>query len=230
MGKARATEDRSAAAENMAALALQAEPGDDSGALSHIVLTLDATRAAASIILDELETLEGGITPRAKVELTRQIRHQINAKEESALQDLVDASPVRLLTPSRAEMEAKAVAAVLGGTTWLSAQTVGKRQNPDATNPHAVPSRWKKEGKIFSIERAGQALYPSYIFDELGNPLPAVAEILGILRGYTPFRIASWFESTNSMLRGRRPREILATDPAAVVEAARDHVVGPVHG
>jgi hypothetical protein len=128
------------------------------------------------------------------------------------------------------EMEAKAVAAVLDGTTWLTTQTVGKQQNPDATNLHAVTSRWKKEGKVFSIERAGQNLYPRYIFDDLGNPIPQVAEILKIFQGYTPFRIASWFESTNSMLHGKRPREVLATHPSAVVEAARDHAVGAVHG
>jgi hypothetical protein len=48
--------------------------------------------------------------------------------------------------------------------------------------------------------------------------------------GYQPFRIASWFESTNSMLRGKRPREVLASDPAVVVAAAKDHIVGAVHG
>lgn len=32
------------------------------------------------------------------------------------------------------------------------------------------------------------------------------------------------------MLRGKRPREVLATNPQAVIEAAKDHVVGQMHG
>ncbi|MBC8736381.1 hypothetical protein F6X40_05955 [Paraburkholderia sp. UCT31] len=143
---------------------------------------------------------------------------------------LVDASPVALPEPSRAEMEKQAVDAVLNNTKWLTTEMVGKRQNPDASNMHNAAHRWKKAGKIFSIERAGQTLYPLYAFDELGNPIPEVAEILKIFKGYRPFRIASWFESTNTMLHGKRPREVLGSDPAAVVEAAKDHVVGAAHG
>jgi hypothetical protein len=130
----------------------------------------------------------------------------------------------------RAQLEAKAIAAIFGGTTWLTAQTVSRQWNPDATDPQAVTRCWLDEGKVFSIEWAGQALYPAYIFDGPGNPLVEVAEILKIFQGYTSFRIASWFESANSMLHGQRPRERLATDPSAVIEAARNHVQGAVHG
>jgi len=145
-------------------------------------------------------------------------------------QAVVDATPVRQLSPTRARLEQRAIEAVLQGTTWLTAQQVGRRHNPDAANPHAAASRWQQAGKVFAIERAGQRLYPSYVFDELGQPLPAVQEILRVLDGYTPFRIAAWFESTSSMLDGQRPRELLATHPAAVIVAAREHVTGPVHG
>ncbi|MEM5434706.1 hypothetical protein [Paraburkholderia diazotrophica] len=211
------------------------DPSPDTGPtavadISRIVMALGATRAAASVILNGLENLGSAITQDARAELTRQVWQHINEQEHSALQGLVDASPVRLLPLSRAGMESKAVAAVLSGTTWLTAQTDGRRLNPDATNLQEVTSRWEKEGKVFSIERAGQTLYPTYIFDELGNPIPEVAEILKVFDDYTPFRIASWFESTNSMLQGKRPRESLATDPSAVVEAARRHVEGAIHG
>ncbi|CAE6755986.1 hypothetical protein R20943_03145 [Paraburkholderia aspalathi] len=230
MSKARRTDRKDRAAAGIAALVAGYQAMEGIDKIGRIVMALDATRAAASAILNGLEGLGGGITQQAKAELTRQVRQRISEQEDRVLQGLVDASPVRLLTSTRAEMEAKAVAAVLDGTPWLTAQTVGKQQNPDATNPHAVTSRWKKEGKVFSIERAGQTLYPMYIFDEFGNPIPEVAEVLKVFHGYTPFRIASWFESTNSMLRGKRPREVLATAPSAVFEAARDHAVGAVHG
>lgn len=37
-------------------------------------------------------------------------------------------------------------------------------------------------------------------------------------------------ESLNSMLGCRRPCEVLASDPVAVLAATRDQVRGPVHG
>ncbi|MFM0469639.1 hypothetical protein [Paraburkholderia strydomiana] len=140
------------------------------------------------------------------------------------------ADPVRQPTCSRTEMEADAMAAVLDGRPWLTARAVGKQHNPGAAIPPAVAIRWKQEGKIFSIDLGRETLYPAYIFDEFGNPFPEVAEILKLFSDYSPFRIASWFESTNGMLHGKRPRERLATDPSAVVEAARDHTEGSVHG
>ena len=124
----------------------------------------------------------------------------------------------------------EAVAAIINGTEWLTAQAVGKRHDPDATDPQAVTNQWKKEARIFAVELAGQPLYPAYLFDETGTPIPEVAEILGVFAGYSPLRIASWFESTSGMLHGKRPREAMTSDSRAVVAAAKDHVVGPVHG
>jgi hypothetical protein len=140
------------------------------------------------------------------------------------------ADPIRHPASLRADMETESIAAVLDGATWLTALAVGKRHNPDAAFPRAVAIHWQQDGKIFSIDLARATLYPAYIFDEFGSPIPEVAEILKLFSDYTPFRIASWFESTNGRLHGKRPRERLATDPSAVVEAARDHAEGPVHG
>jgi hypothetical protein len=124
----------------------------------------------------------------------------------------------------------EAIAAVINGTKWLTAHAVGRRYDPEAVDPPTVTNMWKKEARIFSVELAGHTLYPAYLFDETGNPIPEVAEILGVFAGYRPLRIASWFESASSMLHGKRPREVLASDSAAVVAAARDHAAGAVHG
>ncbi|MGF6413964.1 hypothetical protein [Paraburkholderia sp. MM5482-R1] len=106
--------------------------------IDRIVMKLDATRAAASLILNGLENL-GSATPQdARAGLTRQVRQQINELEHSALQGLVDASPVRLLPHSHAGMGAKAIAAVLEETMWLTAPTVCRRQTLGATNLLAV--------------------------------------------------------------------------------------------
>lgn len=172
------------------------------------------------------------VVARVVAEVTGQARvlQENAAAAVPMLQAMVDATPVRQLSAVRERMEQRAVEAVLQGTTWLTAQQVGRRHNPQAANPHAAASRWQQAGKVFAIERAGQRLYPSYLFDELGQPLPAVPQILQALAGRSPFRVAAWFESTSSMLGGRRPREVLASDPAAVIAAAREHAIGPVHG
>ena len=127
-------------------------------------------------------------------------------------------------------LQKRAVESVLSGTAWLTAAEVGTRVNPAATNEHALASRWLSEGKIFAIQRAGQNEYPSYAFEETGYPIPALAGVLTILEGMSPFRIAAWFESRTATLNGKRPRELLASHSRAVIEAARSHREEAVHG
>ena len=131
---------------------------------------------------------------------------------------------------TRAHQEAMALEAVLGGTRWLSAAEI------NATSHGGEPAReteigsWLQRGRVFAIDQAGAEVCPAYLFDASWLPLPGVQAILAILGGYSPMRIACWFESTNAGLDGRRPRELLAADPGAVFRAARRHVVGAVHG
>ena len=145
-------------------------------------------------------------------------------------QNLVDTTPIRRLDPLVEKLQARTVQAVLSGTAWHPAKAVGARADPNAGNLHALASRLLKERRVFAIERAGVKEYPDYAFDPLGNPIPAMRDVLGALTGYSPFRLASWFESTNAHLGGRRPREVLGTDPQAVIAAARAHAEGPMHG
>lgn len=145
-------------------------------------------------------------------------------------QDLVDSSPIRRIDPVVEKLQKRTVDAVLSGASWATSKEVGTRADANAANKHALASRLLKDGRVFAIERAGHKEFPDYAFDPLGNPVPAMREVLGILAGYSPFRLASWFESRSSRLGGRRPREILATDPQAVIAAARAHMLGPVHG
>lgn len=182
---------------------------------------------------EEGEQAAGSILDCMRAALSRPVLPLSGSRQESdrrwfEAERLAD--PVTQSTSLRTGMEAESVAALINGATWLTGRAVGNKHNPDAALPRAVAIRWKQERRIFSVELAGQTLYPGYIFDERGNPIPEVAEILRLFIDYSPLRIASWFESTSSMLHGKRPRERLATDPAAVVEAARDHVEGSVHG
>lgn len=155
---------------------------------------------------------------------------QVQAREMAGMQSLVDVTPVRELDAVRARLARRGVEAVLSGTEWLTAAEVGALADAGAANPHAYASRLVKEGRVFAIERGGVRRYPHYAFDPLGNVLPVLREVLQVFAGWSAFRIASWFESASSALGGRRPRELLDSDPAAVIAAARSHLEGPLHG
>lgn len=125
------------------------------------------------------------------------------------------------------DYDVEAVRAVFRGAQWLTGSMLSGRYDPRRT---AAADRWRQQGDVFAITWADELLYPDYVFDETGTPIPHVAKILRIFDGYRPLRIASWFESVNSMLHGKRPREILISDARAVIEAAKDHAAGTLHG
>ena len=143
---------------------------------------------------------------------------------------IIETTPIRPLDAMRAALEQKAIAAIFAGTEWLPAEQIGRLRDPNARNPHGTVTRWKAERKVFALSRGGIQFFPRYAFDEVLDPRQAVAQAMEILNEYSPYRLASWFESTNSFLNGRRPREVIGEDPEAVLAAARDQVRGPVHG
>jgi hypothetical protein len=82
---------------------------------------------------------------------------------------------------------------------------------------------WKLEQKLFSIEDGGQELFPIYAFDFNFLPHEAVGEVLRIFGSrYQGWGVASWFAGTNSFLDDQSPKDLLATDPSWVIEAAQD--------
>jgi hypothetical protein len=128
------------------------------------------------------------------------------------------------------DLERRAMDSIFKSTIWMSVATVEEKRAKHVPNTDDSVSQLIKSGRVFVVERDGATLCPAYAVDAQGNPVQAVAEIIRVFDGYRPIRIAAWFESTNSLLHGRRPRELLVSDPAAVVAAAKDHVVGPTHG
>lgn len=156
------------------------------------------------------------------------------ARQDAVFRNVVDGiiagTPIRTLDAVRAALEQRAIAAIFAGTEWLTAEQVGRLRDPTAKNPHGTANRWRTEAKIFALTKGGALYHPRYAFDELLDPHPAVAKVLAVLAGYSPYRLASWFESTNGHLGGARPRERLSPDPAAVVAAAAEHARGAVHG
>lgn len=124
----------------------------------------------------------------------------------------------------RARLQAQAWRQILNGGEWLTAAEVGELAHLGAGNPVATVNRWKKDRKLFAITRDGRDYFPRYALGTDFRPLPAVAAVLKILPWQSGERLAAWFESTSSFLGGKRPREVLASDPTWVARAAQDAV------
>jgi hypothetical protein len=131
----------------------------------------------------------------------------------------------------RAEIDAgnaKARMRFMNNFLTLTAEEVAENAGSRAQNRHQAASRWKKEGKIFSIPWQGYERYPAFQFKD-GRPLPAIASVLANLpRRMSPWETAFWFVSTNGWLGGKAPRELLDS-PKRLAEAARresDSVLG----
>ena len=128
-----------------------------------------------------------------------------------------------------ARMQANAIRAIIKNSEWLSAEQIGELGCFSNSNFSAPANRWTNERKLFAIEYDGQDRFPRYALDENYRPLPAVKAVLAILGEISSWRIAAWFESTNAWLDNRRPRDVLAREPAKVIEAANEYL-STAHG
>lgn len=92
---------------------------------------------------------------------------------------------------------------------------------------------WEAERRMFSIEHEGCSLFPCYVFStHLGiRPHPEMKEILSVL---TPTKdgwlMAFWFASSNGILGGKRPRDLICADATRVTVAAQHEADGILHG
>ena len=131
------------------------------------------------------------------------------------------------LTPvdmKRARLEAKAVRAIRHSTEWLTTAEIAALAELGPANPIGTISRWKQQRRIYALRHGGKDYYPKYALGPDFHPLPVIKEILTVLSGYDPELLAGWFDSTSRFLRGRRPRELVATEPAKVLAAARNMI------
>lgn len=102
----------------------------------------------------------------------------------------------------------------------LTAEAVADESGNTAKNRSAIASRWATEKKIFSIRFESKTLYPKFQFKD-GNPIPAIARVLDHFpEHFTGWDIAFFFTSPNSYLSGRKPVDLLRTDPERVVSLA----------
>jgi Poly(hydroxyalcanoate) granule associated protein (phasin) len=109
----------------------------------------------------------------------------------------------------------------------LSSTDVAARAGSRAKNTAALANRWKQEGRIFSVPHQGAVYYPAFQFDDEGKPLPVIALILATLgRQSEGWELALWFIASNGWVDGRRPVDLLRSEPEAVAAAAEREAEG----
>jgi len=132
----------------------------------------------------------------------------------------VAVNPDSATQPRIAVLDAKAVRWILEGCNWLTATEVAERAGVHQTQLQ----QWLSDGTIFAVEWDGEARFASYLFGPDRHPVAGIATVLQILEGSSARSVAAWFESASSYLGGRRPRQLIATSPELVADAARDTV------
>jgi hypothetical protein len=188
---------------------------------------LDGVRRAIHESIED-KTIVEGLDPTAAAllgpvaEIVRDMRGKISEKNIGAIVEVMLPAydPVAAV---RTKIEADNAAArvrfmetVPCYTNAQLADLVGHA----AKNRSATGSRWKSDGRVFSVPFQGKEYYPAFQFQD-GRPHPAIAAVLSALPdGMSPWQIAFWFVSSNPWLDGEVPSRRL-TDREALVQAAK---------
>lgn len=192
-------------------------------------------RPSVSVLL----VVPGGYAATASVEPLQDIdvavvyRGAARAAEE--VEELAAAMTPEVSVPTppvvlQARRNAEARASLLEEFGALTAAQVADLAGSEAKNTSALAGRWRREGRLMTVEHHGTLYYPGFQFDSSGKPKPVVAEVLRYLGSpdVTSWQQALWFTSANGWLGGRRPVDLLDNEGDAVVAAAREALREPV--
>jgi len=139
---------------------------------------------------------------------------------EALLNVLMPAPPADDPRKSLAFDNAAARALFLDQVPCLTSKEVAHLAGHRSKNTSMTASRWKQAGKLFSLTRLGEEIYPAFQFRD-GQPHPTMARVLAALpQRKRPWQIAFWFTSSNGWLNGDTPADRL-DDADAVIEAAQ---------
>lgn len=155
------------------------------------------------------------------------LKRQDKESLERLAEVLVPRTPPSPRLLREAAMLARARNAVLNSGDWLTAAQVAEAAGLSSKNPSAQPHKWKKQGQIFAVNHRGTDYFPGYALDPGTNfrPVVMLASIIDVFaESKDSWGMAYWFGSENSFLGGRRPQDMLTSEPALVLKAAKDEV------
>lgn len=192
--------------------------GAKRGARTFLVEVKD--EAASKVLLASLPLLD-----RLLVEKNAQLR-------ERRLEEMVDFMAGQMLVPSAVDLEmaqrlAVRHARILNEFSYFTAEELADANRSQATVRSALADNWRKRRQVFAVPHPdktarGRDVYPAFQFEDR-KPIKAVQAILEAFGDRkAPWKLALWFTSNSGWLVGsKRPVDLLASDPAAVIEAAR---------
>jgi hypothetical protein len=103
---------------------------------------------------------------------------------------------------------------------WSSAK-VAEESTSRATNRAPIASRWAAEKEILAVRFAGQQRFPRFQFQD-GAPIAVISQITDIFpEEATGWELAYFFATPNPNIGGRKPLELLKSDPSRVLSLAR---------
>lgn len=214
----------------MAPIALLSPVDPGNGPLSSLRVTITNLEQVVRAIAPDCDPndIEHDLEQLLPAVIALRGSRQTTQREELVRLFIGDAAP-RPVDIVRARMQAEARKKVFNGTDWATAAQIADLAGLGQKNPSGTVNRWKQQRQIFALHVNGQDWYPKYALDESFRPLPAVAQVMAALPDWRAERLASWFEAKSSSLGGRRPREVLLTDPQLVVDAARRVAMAEAH-
>jgi hypothetical protein len=163
--------------------------------------------------------LEALALARLLLRATEQRKVRAEALIEAMLPPETVPSPVAVL---QARRNAEAREALLREFGLLTSLQVAEWAGSQAKNRAALAHRWKEEGKIFAVQHGGTTGFPAFQFDPSGRPRAVIADIITTLGSRSSeWELALWFLAETGWLGGRRPVDLLDSEPQTVFEAAR---------
>jgi hypothetical protein len=146
----------------------------------------------------------------------------MEARIESLLRLLLPDDPMADVHRAIALDNAVARQRFLREVPCLTSAAVAAAAGHNSRNASVTASRWKQQGKIFSVSAQGRDLFPAFQFRD-GAPHPTVARVLAALpANRSAWAIAFWFVSGNGWLGGPAPCDRLDDAEAVVMAAQRE--------
>jgi hypothetical protein len=211
---------------------LAGKPHEVSRGLDHS----DAEQVVA-VAIDHATPREAAAIAETLASIADMVKTLVGQHHRQSLEAIVGALvPKAPPTPNElkeATMLARARTEVIESGDWMTAAEIATAAGFSASNPSAQPNKWKRDGAIFAIRHNGIDYFPSYGLDARAGyrPRKALAEVIKTFGDSKDgWGLSYWFMSANSFLGGRRPRDLLATEPARVIAAAADEREGVLHG
>lgn len=205
---------------------IEAAPQDAEGSRHKIVITVDAkSQEMVDAYVHAVDML---------TQVFRAHLHPLPADTISTIVALmVPKQPVPSTLLREARTLAQAKTEILQSNDWVTANEISHLAQFSSRNPRSRPNKWKRDNRIFAIRHNGCDYFPVYGLDKDAayRPLPAIREVIKILEAKkSSWGMAYWFASVSSLLGGKRPQDLLVTDPQRVIEAAKDEAAGITHG